>query len=155
MSCPVVCDDLLDNKNATVFAISSPVVIAPISVPPPSSEISVTLTIDSSTISNLPSDEESPRVPHENFEFPCPAECIVGVNSLSAVDAESKVEEEIPALIFPVDEYTKEEATLSPMHASRSAEYFSPFSIIPTVQVFQDLFRSCINSSWAEIPLWY
>jgi hypothetical protein len=67
----------------------------------------------------------------------------VGVNSLSVVDAESKVEEEIPALVVPVDEYTKEEATLSPMHAPRSVEYFSPFSIIPTVQVFQDLFRSC------------
>ena len=121
----------------------APLVITPISVPPPSSEISVTLTIDSSTISNLPTDEESPRVPHANFDFPCLAECVIGVNSLSAVDAESKVEEEIPALVVPVDEYTKEEDPLSPMHAPWSAEYFSPFSIIPTVQVFQDLFRSC------------
>ena len=65
------------------------------------------------------------------------------INSLSAVDAESKVEESIPELLVPVDACKKEDAPLDPIDAPRSAEYFSPFSIILTVQVFQDLFHSC------------
>jgi hypothetical protein len=74
-------------------------------------------------------------VPHENFEFPCLAECIVCVNSLSAVDPESKVEEEIPELVIPVDAFTNKEAHLD--------KHFSLFPIIPTMQMFMYLFHIC------------
>ena len=65
------------------------------------------------------------------------------INSLSSVDAESKVEGAILDLVVAVSVCKKENAPSDQMHASRSVEQSPLFSIIPTVQVFQDLFRSC------------
>jgi hypothetical protein len=134
--CSVNSTKLKVSSQVAVIPISSPLVIDPISSAPSSSEISVTLTIDRERISNLPTDEEFLHVPEDNLEFPCLAECIVVVNSLSAFNAEIKVEEEIPELVIPVDAFTNKEAHLD--------KHFSLFPIIPTImQMFMYLFHIC------------
>jgi hypothetical protein len=125
--------------------VSVPQVIAPIFYPLPSSEISVTLTLDSSDISTPPTDDGSLHTTPGNLDLvTCLEPSPIIINSLSAVDAESKVERAMPELVVPVDACTKEEEALSdPIHAPRAAQYSSLFSIIPTVQMFKRLFHTC------------
>ena len=132
------------SSSLVIAPISVRQVNAPISYPLPSSEVSVTLTIDRSDISSPPTDDESLHVTPGNLDFvtylePSP----IIINSLSAVNTESKVERAMPELVVPVDACKKEEAPLDPIHAPRAAQYSSLFSIIPTTQSFMDLFHSC------------
>jgi hypothetical protein len=140
----------VSNKKSKPPA-SVPVVIAPISVSlattsisslPPSSEISVTLKIDCSAILSPPTDDEFLHVTPGNLDLVTCLEQSPIINSLSSVDAESKVEGAILDLVVAVSACKKENAPSDPMHDPRSVEYSSLFSIIPTTQIFMDLFHS-------------
>jgi hypothetical protein len=124
--------------------ISVPLVIASISVPPASPEISVTLKIDCSAILSPPTDDEILNVTPGNLDLVTSLEpSPIIIKSLSAVDAESKAERAMPELVVPESVCVKQESLLDQMHAPRSVERFPLFSIIPTVQMFKDLFHTC------------
>jgi hypothetical protein len=121
--------------------ISVPLVIAPISFLPASLEISVTLKIDCSAILSPPTDDESLHTTPGSFDLvTCLELSPIIINSLSAVDAEIKVERAMPELVVQVDACKKEEVPLDPI---RAAQYSSLFSIIPIVQMFKRLFHTC------------
>ena len=124
--------------------ISIPQIIAPISSAPSSSEISVALTIDGSDISTPPKDDGSLHMTPGNLDLVTSLEpSPIIIKSLSAVDAESKAERAMQELVVPETVCVKQESLLDQMHAPSSVERFPLFSIIPTVQMFKDLFHTC------------
>jgi hypothetical protein len=102
------------------------------------------MKMNRSEISNPPTDDESLYVTPGNLDLvTCLEPSAIIINSLSAVDTKNKVERSMPELVVAESACIKEEDPLGPIHASRSVEQFSLFSIIPAVQMFKRLFHTC------------